>query len=293
MPNKKKNSGLGRGLNALIVEANHETGGAKADNTIAIDSIITNPDQPRKSFDPSALQELADSIKKNGILQPLLVRKKGDKYEIVAGERRYQAARLAELTKLPVIVREVSDKEIMQLALIENLQRSDLNPIEEAKGFKVIIEQDGLTQEQLAQVLSKSRSAITNTLRLLDLPAEVQDMMIDGQLSAGHARAILAVPSEEGRIKLSQKVIESKLSVRETEKLAPLFSGTDDAQIHVPKKEKLPATYKKVARQLRMTLDRNVKVKQVRGKNKLEIEFQDEDDLGILLQQFGFNEFGA
>lgn len=293
MPNKKKNSGLGRGLNALIVEANHETGGAKADNTIAIDSIITNPDQPRKSFDPSALQELADSIKKNGILQPLLVRKKGDKYEIVAGERRYQAAKLAELTKLPVIVREVSDKEIMQLALIENLQRSDLNPIEEAKGFKVIIEQDGLTQEQLAQVLSKSRSAITNTLRLLDLPAEVQDMMIDGLLSAGHARAILAVPSEEGRIKLAQKVVESKLSVRETEKLAPLFSGTDDAQIHVPKKEKLPATYKKVARQLRMTLDRNVKVKQVRGKNKLEIEFQDEDDLGILLQQFGFNEFGA
>lgn len=293
MPNKKKNSGLGRGLNALIVEANHETGGAKPDNTIAIDSIITNPDQPRKSFDPSALQELADSIKKNGILQPLLVRKKGDKYEIVAGERRYQAAKLAELTKLPVIVREVSDKEIMQLALIENLQRSDLNPIEEAKGFKVIIEQDGLTQEQLAQVLSKSRSAITNTLRLLDLPAEVQDMMIDGQLSAGHARAILAVPSEEGRIKLAQKVVESKLSVRETEKLAPLFSGTDDAQIHVPKKEKLPATYKKVARQLRMTLDRNVKVKQVRGKNKLEIEFQDEDDLGILLQQFGFNEFGA
>lgn len=293
MPNKKKNSGLGRGLNALIVEANHETGGAKADNTIAIDSIITNPDQPRKSFDPSALQELADSIKKNGILQPLLVRKKGDKYEIVAGERRYQAAKLAELTKLPVIVREVSDKEIMQLALIENLQRSDLNPIEEAKGFKVIIEQDGLTQEQLAQVLSKSRSAITNTLRLLDLPVEVQDMMIDGQLSAGHARAILAVPSEEGRIKLAQKVVGSKLSVRETEKLAPLFSGTDDAQIHVPKKEKLPATYKKVARQLRMTLDRNVKVKQVRGKNKLEIEFQDEDDLGILLQQFGFNEFGA
>lgn len=293
MPNKKKNSGLGRGLNALIVEANHETGGAKANNSIAIDSIITNPDQPRKSFDPSALQELADSIKKNGILQPLLVRKKGDKYEIVAGERRYQAAKLAELTKVPVIVREVSDKEIMQLALIENLQRSDLNPIEEAKGFKVIIEQDGLTQEQLAQVLSKSRSAITNTLRLLDLPAEVQDMMIDGQLSAGHARAILAVPSEEGRIKLAQKVVESKLSVRETEKLAPLFSGTDDTQIHVPKKEKLPATYKKVARQLRMTLDRNVKVKQVRGKNKLEIEFQDEDDLGILLQQFGFNEFGA
>ena len=293
MPNKKKNSGLGRGLNALIVEANHETGGAKADNTIAIDSIITNPDQPRKSFDPSALQELSDSIKKNGILQPLLVRKKGDKYEIVAGERRYQAAKLAELTKLPVIVREVSDKEIMQLALIENLQRSDLNPIEEAKGFKVIIEQDGLTQEQLAQVLSKSRSAITNTLRLLDLPAEVQDMMIGGHLSAGHARAILAVPSEEGRIKLAKKVVEGKLSVRETEKLAPLFSGTDDAQIHVPKKEKLPATYKKVARQLRMTLDRNVKVKQVRGKNKLEIEFQDEDDLGILLQQFGFNEFGA
>lgn len=293
MATKKKNSGLGRGLNALIVEAGHETSGIKADNNVPIDSIIANPDQPRKNFDPIALQELADSIRNNGVLQPLLVRKKGSKYEIVAGERRFQASKLAKLNKVPVIIRDISDNEIMQLALIENLQRTDLNPIEEARGFKVIIEQDSLTQEQLAQALSKSRSSITNTLRLLDLPEQVQEMMVEGQISAGHARAILAVPTDEGRIKLAEKVCENKLSVRETEKLAPLFSGMGNQEVEVKKKDVLPANFKKVARQLRMTLDRNVKVKQVRGKNKLEIEFQDEDDLKILLEQFGFNEYGA
>ncbi len=273
--------GLGRGLNALISEANHEVGGLKADSRLPIQSIVPNPNQPRKKFEPEALTELADSIKQNGILQPILVRKKRDKYEIVAGERRYQAAKLAKIKEVPVVIRDVSDEEILQLALIENLQRSNLNPIEEAQGYKVLIKQNKMTQEELAQALSKSRSAITNTLRLLDLPQAVQQYMLDGLLTAGHARAILAVPSEEKREALAKKVVEEQLSVRQTENLAPLFSVE---KIEVSKRKVTPQSFKRVARQLRLLFDTNVRVKQVRGKNKIEIEFKDEEDLLRILE---------
>lgn len=257
-------------------EANHEVGAMAPESSLPISKIKPNPKQPRHSFDKNALEELSDSIKQNGILQPLLVRKVGQSYQIVAGERRYQAAKKAGLKELPVVIKDISDEDVFKLALIENLQRSDLTPIEEAQGYRQLIDENGLTQEQLGKALSKSRSAITNTLRLLDLPVEVQEMMGEGKLSAGHARAILAVPSEEGRIKLAQKVVAERLSVRQTESLAPLFSG-----MQAEKKPRLvmPQSYKRVARQLRMTLDTNVKVKQTRGKNKIEIEFKDEDDL--------------
>lgn len=273
-------SGLGKGLESLMGEANYEVGAVKADNTLKIDQIKPNPGQPRKNFDETALNELAESIKNNGILQPLLVRKKGKTYEIVAGERRYQAAKIAGLEEVPVVIREISDQEVFQLALIENLQRSDLTPIEEAQGYKQLIEQNGLTQEQLGKVLSKSRSAITNTLRLLDLPNEVQDLIANGKITAGHARAILAVSNEEGRIKLAQKVIDEGLSVRQTETLAPLFSEMKETK---RTRTVTPQSYKTAARQLRLTLDANVKVRQVRGKNKIEIEFKDEEDLERLL----------
>ncbi len=273
-------SGLGKGLESLMGEANYEVGAVKADNTLKIDQIKPNPGQPRKNFDETALNELAESIKNNGILQPLLVRKKGKTYEIVAGERRYQAAKIAGLEEVPVVIREISDQEVFQLALIENLQRSDLTPIEEAQGYKQLIEQNGLTQEQLGKVLSKSRSAITNTLRLLDLPNEVQDLIANGKITAGHARAILAVSNEEGRIKLAQKVIDEGLSVRQTETLAPLFSDMKETK---RTRTVTPQSYKTAARQLRLTLDANVKVRQVRGKNKIEIEFKDEEDLERLL----------
>lgn len=273
-------SGLGKGLESLMGEANYEIGAVKADNTLKIDQIKPNPGQPRKNFDETALNELAESIKNNGILQPLLVRKKGKTYEIVAGERRYQAAKIAGLEEVPVVIREISDQEVFQLALIENLQRSDLTPIEEAQGYKQLIEQNGLTQEQLGKVLSKSRSAITNTLRLLDLPNEVQDLIANGKITAGHARAILAVSNEEGRIKLAQKVIDEGLSVRQTETLAPLFSDMKETK---RTRTVTPQSYKTAARQLRLTLDANVKVRQVRGKNKIEIEFKDEEDLERLL----------
>lgn len=273
-------SGLGKGLESLMGEANYEVGAVKADNTLKIDQIKPNPGQPRKNFDETALNELAESIKNNGILQPILVRKKGKTYEIVAGERRYQAAKIAGLEEVPVVIREISDQEVFQLALIENLQRSDLTPIEEAQGYKQLIEQNGLTQEQLGKVLSKSRSAITNTLRLLDLPNEVQDLIANGKITAGHARAILAVSNEEGRIKLAQKVIDEGLSVRQTETLAPLFSDMKETK---RTRTVTPQSYKTAARQLRLTLDANVKVRQVRGKNKIEIEFKDEEDLERLL----------
>lgn len=276
-----KKSGLGRGLNALISEANAETGN-EPEAVLSISEIVRNPNQPRKTFDEDKLAELADSIRQNGVLQPILVRRKGQKYEIVAGERRYQASKLAGLKEIPAVVREIDDDKVFQLALIENLQRSDLSPIEEAKGYKQLLMSRSLTQEELAKILSKSRSAIANTLRLMDLPVEVQHMMEQGLLTAGHARAILAVPSEEGRIKLAKKVVTESLTVRQTENLAPLFSVE-----HTETRTRVaaPQSFKRAARELRKMLDTNVKVKQVRGKNKIEIEFKDEDELARILAQ--------
>ena len=276
-----KKSGLGRGLNALISEANAETGN-EPEAVLSISEIVRNPNQPRKTFDEDKLAELADSIRQNGVLQPILVRRKGQKYEIVAGERRYQASKLAGLKEIPAVVREIDDDKVFQLALIENLQRSDLSPIEEAKGYKQLLTSRSLTQEELAKILSTSRSAIANTLRLMDLPVEVQHMMEQGLLTAGHARAILAVPSEEGRIKLAKKVVTESLTVRQTENLAPLFSVE-----HTETRTRVaaPQSFKRAARELRKILDTNVKVKQVRGKNKIEIEFKDEDELARILAQ--------
>lgn len=276
-----KKSGLGKGLGLLVGEADAETAGMRSDSVIPIDEITPNKDQPRKLFKVDELAELADSIKQNGILQPLLVRKRGSGYEIVAGERRYQAAKAAGLTEVPVVIREISDDDVFKLALIENLQRSDLSPIEEARGYKQLLMDKGLTQEELAKALSKSRSAITNTIRLLDLPEEVQKYVEEGQLSAGHARAILAVPQEEARIRLAEKVIQEKLSVRQTESLAPLFSVNVEQER--PRSAPQPQYFKRAARQLRLALDTNVKVKNVRGKNKIEIEFGSEEQLARIV----------
>ena len=254
----------------------------RADSSLPLNQIHPNKDQPRRAFDEAELDELADSIRQNGILQPLLVRKREKGYEIVAGERRYQAARRAGLSEVPVIIREISDEDVFKLALIENLQRSDLTPLEEARGYQQLIKDKGLTQEELAQALSKSRSTITNTLRLLDLPAEVQEMVESGKLTAGHARAILSVTSEEGRIALAEKVVSEQLSVRQTERLAPLFS-VESAGEH-PARVPTPQSFKRAARQMRLALDTNVRVKNVRGKNKVEIEFASEEELAHIVE---------
>lgn len=281
MPSPKKRA-LGKGLNALVGEAQHETGSSAQEMKVPIEKIKPNPNQPRIHFNETELNELCESIREHGVLQPLLVRKQGSGYEIIAGERRYQASKLADLTELPVIVKDVNDEEMLALALIENLQRSDLNPLEEAKGYKQLIEASGMTQEALSKAVSKSRSAITNSLRLLDLPEPVQDLIFAGKLTAGHARAILAVPYEDARIKLAEKVVAEGLSVRATENLAPLFSVGE-----TPKKPRpvTPQAFKKAARVLRQKLNTNVRVKSVRGKNKIEIEFKDEDELQTILSE--------
>ncbi len=261
--------------------ADAEIGGLKPESSLPLSQIHPNKNQPRKEFDPEKLNELADSIKQNGVLQPILVRRKGAGYEIVAGERRYQAAKLAGLKEIPVNIKDISDSEVFQLALIENLQRADLNPIEEAQGYSKLLKDNGFTQEQLGKILSKSRSAIANTLRLLDLPKDVQDLMAAGKLTAGHARAILAIPDEDARIELANKVVNEQLSVRQTENLASLFSGRNSEK---PKREPTPSSYKRAARQLRLALNTNVRVKKVRNKNKIEIEFKDEDELAHILE---------
>lgn len=279
-----RKGGLGKGLESLMGGADAEVSAITSSSTLPLSQIKPNKGQPRKKFDQQSLEDLSDSIKKNGVLQPILVRKKGANYEIVAGERRYQAAKLAGLEEIPVSIREISDDEVFQLALIENLQRSDLDPIEEALGYRKLIKDNGFTQEQLGKILSKSRSAIANSLRLLDLPQEVQDMMADGKLTAGHARAILAVAGEEGKLKLAQKVLEQGLSVRQTENLAPLFSGNNETG-EKPRREPVPQSFKRAQRQLRLALDTNVKVKRVRNKNKVEIEFADEEELAQLVDR--------
>lgn len=281
MPSPKKKA-LGRGLNALVGEAQYETGHSGPESKLPIEQIVPNPNQPRTHFDEKELSELSESIQEHGVIQPLLVRKNGDRYEIIAGERRYQASKIAGLKEVPVIIKDVNDEEMLALALIENLQRADLNPIEEAKGYKQLIDKSGMTQEALSKAVSKSRSAITNSLRLLDLPEEIQNMLFEGKLTAGHARAILAVPYEDLRIKLANKVVDEGLSVRATEKLAPLFSVSEEPRAP---RAVTPQSYKRAARVLRQAFNTNVKVKTSRGKNKIEIEFVDENDLSRILHQ--------
>lgn len=287
MPSAKKRGGLGRGLNALVSEAEYETGGSAAsasnaasETKLPIEDIVPNPNQPRIHFNETELRELSESIQEHGVLQPLLVRKHGNGYEIIAGERRYQASKLAGLEELPVIIKDVNDEEMLALALIENLQRSDLNPVEEAKGYRQLIDASGMTQEALSKAVSKSRSAITNSLRLLDLPEVVQQMIFEGKLTAGHARAILAVPYEDARIRLAEKVVAEGLSVRATENLAPLFSAGETPKTSRPA---MPQSFKKAARVLRQVFNTNVRVKSSRGKNKIEIEFKDEEELSRIL----------
>lgn len=268
--------GLGKGLNAIISDATIESGSTSAQEELKLTDIVPNPNQPRTNFNEEDLADLADSIKREGLLQPILVRPQGKKYQIIAGERRWQACKLAGLTSAPVRIIQMDDVQTMRVALIENLQRSDLNAIEEARGFKQLMRVGELTQAQLAEAVSKSRSAVANAIRLLDLPEAVQEMIYQGDITAGHARAILSIPEEEKRIKLAEKIANEHLSVREAETIAKLYAASGEER---PKRVASPKSYKVVARKLRERLDTGVRVKTVRGKNKIEIEFKDEDDL--------------
>lgn len=271
-----KKGGLGRGLSSLISSASVESGTADEIHELAVDAIAPNPDQPRVDFNEDDLAELTDSIRQVGVLQPLLVRPVGDSYQIIAGERRWQAARAAGLESVPVQVQIADDAGTLALALIENLQRSDLNPVEEAHGFKRLLDATKMTQSELASKVSKSRSAVTNALRLLDLPEEVQEMMFHNKISAGHARAVLSLPGEAARIKLAEKIASEGLSVRDAENLARLYAAGEQPR---GVRAVAPRSFKLVARKLRQMLGTNVRVKQVKDRNKIEIEFRDEDDL--------------
>lgn len=252
-------------------------------NEVDINSIAPNPDQPRTNFKREELEELSASIQKDGLLQPILVRPLEDgTYQIIAGERRWQASKLAGLQQVPIRIKEASDDKALELALIENIQRSDLNPIEEAYGYRRMMERLNMTQAEVAQAMSKGRSTVANALRLLELPEEAQQLLFEEKITAGHARAILSIPTKEGRERLTRKLVEEKLSVREAEALARLFSGKKNE--NAKSKTPMPKEYRKVARTLKDVLDTPVKVKSVNGKNKIEIEFKDEDDLERLFK---------
>ena len=252
-------------------------------NEVDINAIAPNPDQPRTNFKREELEELSASIKKDGLLQPILVRPlEGGMYQIIAGERRWQASKLAGLQQVPIRVKEASDDKALELALIENIQRSDLNPIEEAYGYRRMMERLNMTQAEVAQAMSKGRSTVANALRLLELPEEAQQLLFEEKITAGHARAILSIPTKEGRERLTRKLVEEKLSVREAEALARLFSGKKNE--NAKPKAPMPKEYRKVARTLKDVLDTPVKVKSVNGKNKIEIEFKDEEDLERLFK---------
>ena len=227
---KAERRGLGRGLSALMAEvATPETDSAPAERgrsrRLPVEMLVPNPDQPRRHFDDTALAELAISIREKGVIQPLIVRPKGEVYEIVAGERRWRAAQRAQLHDVPVIIREFSDTEVLEIGIIENIQRADLNPVEEAMGYRALIERFGHTQEQLSAAMGKSRSHIANLMRLLSLPEEVQTLLRDGKLTAGHARAL--IPADDPGM-LARKVVLEGLSVRQTEALlkSPQDSGS-------------------------------------------------------------------
>ncbi|MBQ5995641.1 MAG: ParB/RepB/Spo0J family partition protein [Clostridia bacterium] len=282
MANRK--GGLGKGIDALIYDNSVESSLAEAVK-LPIDEIEPNHDQPRKSFEAEALSELSASIKEHGILQPLLVRPMTNGgYRLVAGERRYRAARMAGLTEVPVTIREMTDEEESLFALIENLHREDLNAVEEAEGIKTLIDSFGLTQEQAAQRIGKSRTAVTNSLRLLSLPEEISELLKQNKISMGHARALLGFDDEKEAVGIAQAVAKDGLSVREVERLA---KGSKRKPGKTKKREqKRDKFYDEVEIALAGTLARRVKVyNTASGNGTLEIEFFSKEDLAFLANQ--------
>lgn len=279
----KKKGGLGKGLDAIFAENTAEKEGTV---TLRLSEIEPNRSQPRKEFDDEALAELAESIAQHGILQPIMVRPIfAGGYQIVAGERRWRAARMAGLMEVPVIIRDMDDAEFMQLALIENLQREDLTALEEAKGYKSLMDAHGFTQEDISKTVGKSRPSVANALRLLNLPEEVQQMMEDGVLTAGHGRTLLAFKREEDLIAAAKKTAAEGLSVRELEKMAKKANEMlEKAESEKPAKPK-NHYYEEVRLALNESLGRKVNVSGSKKKGVLTIEFYGEEDLKNLLAE--------
>ena len=278
--------GLGRGLGALLGDAalQSQEGGSLS---LPISQVEPGLKQPRKRFDEESLQDLADSIRIHGVIQPLTVRRlSSGYYQIIAGERRWRAAKLAGLTEVPAVIIEADDRKVMELGLIENLQREDLNPIEEANGYKVLLDEYGLTQEEVAHRVGKSRPAVANALRLLALPDPVHQLLEEGKLSAGHARAILAAPTGELQKKLAQKVVAEELSVRQTEALAKRLAA-GEKEPSAPKTAAGPdlSLYiKEAEKSLASRFGRKVHIVNGRKKGKIELEYYNPEDLNALLE---------
>ena len=291
--------GLGKGLDSLIPtnvmmesEVKHATVSTASsaeegkDGTLMVklSKVEPNREQPRKNFDEDSLQELAESLKQFGMLQPILVQNRGDYYEIIAGERRWRAAKIAGLKEVPVIVRELTDQEIVEISLIENIQREDLNPIEEAQAYKRLLTEFHLKQDEVAERVSKSRTAVTNSMRLLKLCDEVQKMVVDDMISTGHARALISIEDPEEQYLIAQKIFDEKLSVREGEKLVK--------DLHKPPKppkeenKTLQAIYQEISERLKQSLSTKVSVSaKQNGAGKIEIEFYNHEDLERLLER--------
>jgi len=281
-----KKGGLGKGLDALFTENSVEEISGTSAVKLRLNEIEPNKEQPRKTFDEKALRELAESIERNGVLQPLLVRPMHDgSYQLVAGERRWRASRMAGLTEVPVVVKEMTDEQAMEIALVENLQREDLNPIEEAEGLKLLIDRYGLTQEDASARVGRSRPAIANSLRLLNLPEQVRTLARDGKLSAGHARALLSFSSQEEMIKVATDAVENDLSVREVERLAKSGSKADSQMLEKRVKRR-DTFFDEVELALSQTLGRKVKVYVGKGsRGTIEFEFFGKEDLAQLSKQ--------
>lgn len=270
-----KKGGLGKGLSAIFME--NESEDQNSTVTLKISEIEPNKDQPRTDFDEKALSELAESIALHGVLQPLLVRPLVyGGYQIVAGERRYRASRMAGLTEVPVVIRELDDKETMELALIENLQRENLTPIEEAKGYKTLMDTYGFTQEQVSSSVGKSRSAVANSLRLLNLPEEIIELLSQGKITGGHARALLSLENKEEMIEIAREIMDKDLSVRQTEKLTQKSKKGEKTP---PKKEEKTNFLKEVELALTENLCRKITVSKKGDGGVLSIEFFSQEDL--------------
>jgi ParB family chromosome partitioning protein len=272
-----KKNGLGKGLGALIRENEHDINSSVTE--LKITELEANQNQPRRFFDDQALQDLSGSIKEHGVVQPIIVRKLDDSYQIVAGERRWRAARLAGLKTVPVIIKDYSNVQVMEIALIENLQRQDLNSIEEALAYKSLIEEHDMTQEEISEKIGKSRSAIANTLRLLNLPEEIKNMVVHGKISAGHARALLAIEDKKKQIEIALKIIDQQLNVRDIEKLVMQKDNKEEK-----KESKKDVEIIELEERLKNTFATKVNIIHKKNKGKIEIEYYSNDDLERILE---------
>lgn len=289
----KVKRGLGKGLDAMIPIPDSSSENKAANNSedkgaetiVRITQIEPNREQPRKNFDEDALQELADSIKQFGLLQPILVQDRKTYYEIIAGERRWRAAKLAGLKEVPVIIRDYTAQEIVEISLIENIQREDLNPIEEAQAYKRLLTEFNLKQDEVAERVSKSRTAVTNSMRLLKLCDEVQQMIIDDMLSTGHARALISIEDPEQQYTIAQKVFDEKLSVRDVEKLVKNLNKPEKPKKSAEIDSSLDVVYQDVAEKLKQSLGTKVDITlKGNGVGKVEIEFYNHDDLDRIIE---------